>query len=435
MRSRAACSLRSERRRRPEGRPLHKPVATKPGARARSDFRVRRRVVGRHHRVALAAPPRLIFGGRFLLTRTRIVADWRLVRDVIRLVVAEASAAARYARRQMGIAPCQRFDSDSESDRDRPRSGRSCCSLISRSIPRLVMPELRSRWPFSRFCSPWLPSPRSSPRTFSRDPSALSRFGFCPWLQFCWPPCPGLLPCVRSPCFWPWTLPLVRAAGRPGLDSLSDPLWDLRVDTWQGDAACCRVARVIAFEHVHFAARRARVVLHDVTFDGGSAAKRSRSSGAAAPGKSTVLKLINRMLEPAGGRVLVDGRDTRAWDSTTLRRQTGYVLQEVGLFPHMTVARNVGLVPTLAQWPRGADRGADARAARPGGSAARRVRRTLARRALGRPASARRRGARAGRRSAGRADGRAVRCARSDHARGVAPRVPPHSAAACARPS
>ena len=74
--------------------------------------------------------------------------------------------------------------------------------------------------------------------------------------------------------------------------------------------------------------------------------------GRSGAGKSTVLKLINRMLEPSRGCVLVDGRDTRAWDATTLRRQTGYVLQDVGLFPHMTVARNVGLVPALAQWPR-----------------------------------------------------------------------------------
>ena len=74
--------------------------------------------------------------------------------------------------------------------------------------------------------------------------------------------------------------------------------------------------------------------------------------GRSGAGKSTVLKLINRMLDPSSGRVLVDGRDTRAWDATTLRRQTGYVLQDVGLFPHMTVARNVGLVPALAQWPR-----------------------------------------------------------------------------------
>ncbi len=92
------------------------------------------------------------------------------------------------------------------------------------------------------------------------------------------------------------------------------------------------------------------MVLDGVTFsvDRGETVALVGRSGA---GKSTVLKLINRMLEPAAGRVLVDGRDTRSWDSTTLRRQTGYVLQEIGLFPHMSVARNVGLVPALAKWP------------------------------------------------------------------------------------
>ena len=72
--------------------------------------------------------------------------------------------------------------------------------------------------------------------------------------------------------------------------------------------------------------------------------------GRSGAGKSTALKLINRMLEPGGGRVLVDGRDTRSWATTALRRQTGYMLQDVGLFPHMTVARNVAVVPTLLRW-------------------------------------------------------------------------------------
>jgi osmoprotectant transport system ATP-binding protein len=106
---------------------------------------------------------------------------------------------------------------------------------------------------------------------------------------------------------------------------------------------------VIAFEHVHFR-RGNRAVLRDVTFsvDPGETIALVGRSGA---GKSTVLKLINRMLEPQEGRVLVEGRDTREWPSTALRRQTGYVLQEIGLFPHMDVARNVGLVPFLAGWP------------------------------------------------------------------------------------
>jgi osmoprotectant transport system ATP-binding protein len=67
-------------------------------------------------------------------------------------------------------------------------------------------------------------------------------------------------------------------------------------------------------------------------------------------GKTTTLRLVNRLLEPTAGEVLVEGRDTRAWDATRLRRRTGYVIQEAGLFPHFNVERNVGLVPTLEGW-------------------------------------------------------------------------------------
>jgi osmoprotectant transport system ATP-binding protein len=67
-------------------------------------------------------------------------------------------------------------------------------------------------------------------------------------------------------------------------------------------------------------------------------------------GKTTTLRLINRLLEPTAGEVLVEGRDTRAWDAIELRRRTGYVIQDAGLFPHFTVGRNVGLVPTLEGW-------------------------------------------------------------------------------------
>jgi osmoprotectant transport system ATP-binding protein len=107
---------------------------------------------------------------------------------------------------------------------------------------------------------------------------------------------------------------------------------------------------MIAFDRVE-AARGGRPVLRGVSLaiDAGETAALVGRSGA---GKSTLLKLINRMLEPDRGRVLVDGRDTREWERTALRRHTGYVLQDVGLFPHMTVARNVGLVPRLARWPR-----------------------------------------------------------------------------------
>jgi osmoprotectant transport system ATP-binding protein len=67
-------------------------------------------------------------------------------------------------------------------------------------------------------------------------------------------------------------------------------------------------------------------------------------------GKTTTLRLVNRMLEPTAGAVLVEGRDTREWDAVALRRRTGYVIQDAGLFPHFTVERNVALVPTLEGW-------------------------------------------------------------------------------------
>jgi osmoprotectant transport system ATP-binding protein len=63
--------------------------------------------------------------------------------------------------------------------------------------------------------------------------------------------------------------------------------------------------------------------------------------------------LINRLLLPDAGVVLVDGRDTREWDPIRLRRQTGYVLQSIGLFPHLTVEENVTIVPRLEGWDVG----------------------------------------------------------------------------------
>jgi osmoprotectant transport system ATP-binding protein len=72
--------------------------------------------------------------------------------------------------------------------------------------------------------------------------------------------------------------------------------------------------------------------------------------GRSGSGKTTALKMVNGMLFPSGGQVLVDGKPTVEWDLIRLRRGIGYVIQEVGLFPHFTVGRNVGLVPQLEGW-------------------------------------------------------------------------------------
>jgi osmoprotectant transport system ATP-binding protein len=68
-------------------------------------------------------------------------------------------------------------------------------------------------------------------------------------------------------------------------------------------------------------------------------------------GKTTTLKMVNRLIEPTEGEVLVEGKPTVVWDRIKLRRHIGYVIQEAGLFPHFTVQRNVALVPSLEKWP------------------------------------------------------------------------------------
>jgi len=67
-------------------------------------------------------------------------------------------------------------------------------------------------------------------------------------------------------------------------------------------------------------------------------------------GKTTTMRMINRLVEPTSGRILIDGQDVTAVDPVELRRSIGYVIQQVGRFPHQTVRRNVGTVPSLCGW-------------------------------------------------------------------------------------
>src|ERR1039458_8156015 len=74
--------------------------------------------------------------------------------------------------------------------------------------------------------------------------------------------------------------------------------------------------------------------------------------GRSGSGKTTALKMVNALLTPISGDVYVEGKPTREWDPILLRRRIGYVIQEAGLFPHYTVARNVAVVPQLLGWER-----------------------------------------------------------------------------------
>ena len=108
----------------------------------------------------------------------------------------------------------------------------------------------------------------------------------------------------------------------------------------------------IQFEGVSFTLPDGKALLEDLSVEvhqGETLILLGRSGS----GKTTTMKLINRLLDPTRGRVVVEGRATTDWDPIRLRRRIGYVIQEIGLFPHFTVAQNVGLVPHLEKWDDG----------------------------------------------------------------------------------
>jgi osmoprotectant transport system ATP-binding protein len=107
----------------------------------------------------------------------------------------------------------------------------------------------------------------------------------------------------------------------------------------------------IEFKDVSFRVNGSRELLHNLSFTvyrGETLVLLGRSGS----GKTTSLKLINRLLEPTAGDILVEGRSVREWDEIRLRRSIGYVIQEIGLFPHSSVERNITLVPRIEGWPQ-----------------------------------------------------------------------------------
>src|SRR3954463_1244356 len=118
-----------------------------------------------------------------------------------------------------------------------------------------------------------------------------------------------------------------------------------------GTVATLMPVPAIEFRDVSFARPGGRVVLDhfNLIVQSGQVLALGGRSGA---GKTTLLKLVNRLLLPDTGLILVDGRDTREWEPIRLRRGLGYVMQDVGLFPHMTIADNIAVVPRLDGWPR-----------------------------------------------------------------------------------
>lgn len=108
--------------------------------------------------------------------------------------------------------------------------------------------------------------------------------------------------------------------------------------------------QAIEFEHVEYRTSGNRVLLSDLNLDV-ARGDLLMLLGPSGSGKTTTLKLINGLLRASAGRVVVDGRAVGEWDITQLRRHIGYAIQEVGLFPHYSVEKNVALVPRLERWP------------------------------------------------------------------------------------
>ncbi len=121
--------------------------------------------------------------------------------------------------------------------------------------------------------------------------------------------------------------------------------------TASNDSGAGRSAASITLENVGKVFPDGTVAVGDISLDV-RAGELVVLIGPSGCGKSTVLRMINRLIEPSKGRILIGGEDVADQDPVELRRRIGYVIQNVGLFPHQTIRANVGTVPRLVGWSR-----------------------------------------------------------------------------------
>jgi osmoprotectant transport system ATP-binding protein len=123
------------------------------------------------------------------------------------------------------------------------------------------------------------------------------------------------------------------------------------LDPRQPGADRAESSPAVAFDRAGYALAGGRWLVRGLTLEIGTR-ETVVLVGRSGAGKTTALKLVNRLLDPTAGEVRVGGRATVDWDPVALRRRTGWVIQEVGLLPHLDVRRNAGLVPELLGWER-----------------------------------------------------------------------------------
>jgi len=111
----------------------------------------------------------------------------------------------------------------------------------------------------------------------------------------------------------------------------------------------CSPPALVEFRHISYRIGE-QWILRDIDLAAGTG-ETLVLLGRSGSGKTTLLRMILGLIAPTAGEVLVEGKPTTAWDPIRLRRRSGYVIQEVGLFPHFSVEANVGLVPRLEGWP------------------------------------------------------------------------------------